>query len=45
MTDRKVVLTDSGNFPSDLYMAQGFVKHFGGDRVLRSWRRRPWRMR
>jgi kynureninase len=35
MTDRKVVLSDSGNFPSDLYMAQGFVKHFGGDRVLR----------
>jgi kynureninase len=33
MTDRKVVLTDSGNFPSDLYMAQGFVTHFGGDRV------------
>jgi kynureninase len=24
MTDRKVMLTDSGNFPSDLYMAQGF---------------------
>src|SRR6056297_1784211 len=35
MTDRKVVLTDSGNFPSDIYMAQGFLKHFGRDRSLR----------
>jgi kynureninase len=35
MTDRKVILTDSGNFPSDLYMAQGFLKHFGGGRVLK----------
>jgi kynureninase len=34
MTDRKVVLTDSGNFPSDIYMAQGFLKHFGRDRSL-----------
>jgi kynureninase len=24
--DRKVILTDNGNFPSDLYMAQGLVK-------------------
>ena len=24
--DRKVILTDSGNFPSDLYMAEGLVK-------------------
>ncbi len=24
--DRKIVLSDSGNFPSDLYMAQGLVK-------------------
>jgi len=35
MTDRKVVLTDNGNFPSDIYMAQGFLKHFGRDRSLR----------
>jgi kynureninase len=35
MTDRKVVLTDGGNFPSDLYMAQGFLRHFGGDRTLK----------
>lgn len=26
MTDRKVVLSDSGNFPSDLYMAQGYLE-------------------
>lgn len=25
MTERRVILTDSGNFPSDLYMAQGFA--------------------
>ncbi len=35
MTDRKVILTDSGNFPSDLYMAQGFVEHFGRGKTLR----------
>jgi kynureninase len=28
MTDRRVILTDSGNFPSDLYMAQGFAGNF-----------------
>ncbi|MBL8582387.1 MAG: kynureninase [Rhizobiaceae bacterium] len=27
--DRKVVLSDSGNFPSDLYMAQGLVDALG----------------
>ena len=30
MTDRKVILSDSGNFPSDLYMAQGLVGALGG---------------
>ena len=24
--DRKVILTDSGNFPTDVYMAQGLIK-------------------
>jgi kynureninase len=28
MTERRVILTDSGNFPSDLYMAQGFAGNF-----------------
>lgn len=27
--DRRVVLSDSGNFPSDLYMAQGLLKSLG----------------
>jgi kynureninase len=35
LTERKVILTDSGNFPSDLYMAQGFVTRFGRDLELR----------
>jgi kynureninase len=35
MTGRKAILTDSGNFPSDLYMAQGFVKRFGRGLELR----------
>jgi kynureninase len=33
--DRRVVLSDSGNFPSDLYMAEGLVRDFGGGRSLR----------
>ena len=32
---RRVVLTDSGNFPSDLYMADGLLKAMGGDYELR----------
>ena len=28
--ERRVILSDSGNFPSDLYMAQGLVKQLGG---------------
>ncbi|MEM7089599.1 MAG: kynureninase [Pseudomonadota bacterium] len=33
--DRKVVLSDSGNFPSDLYMAEGLLKSLGQDYELR----------
>ncbi|WP_243612309.1 kynureninase [Shimia aestuarii] len=33
--DRHVVLSDSGNFPSDLYMAQGLLKSLGDDYELR----------
>ena len=32
---RKVILSDSGNFPTDLYMAQGMVKSFGGNYELK----------
>ncbi len=33
--DRRVVLTDSGNFPSDLYMAQGLLATLGDGYELR----------
>lgn len=33
--DRKVVLSDSGNFPSDLYMAEGLLRLMGEGRALR----------
>ena len=33
--DRRVVLSDSGNFPSDLYMAQGLLKSLGDGYELR----------
>ncbi|UWQ99485.1 kynureninase [Rhodobacteraceae bacterium S2214] len=33
--DRKVILSDSGNFPSDLYMAQGLIAHLGKGHELR----------
>jgi kynureninase len=33
--DRRVILSDSGNFPSDLYVAQGVIKALGG----------PWELR
>ena len=33
--ERKVILSDDGNFPSDLYMAQGLVKLLGGQHELR----------
>ena len=32
---RRVVLTDSGNFPSDLYMADGLLRALGDDYELR----------
>ena len=33
--DRKVILSDSGNFPSDLYMAQGLIDHLDQGYELR----------
>ena len=33
--DRRVILSDSGNFPSDLYMAQGLISTIGKDHELR----------
>lgn len=33
---RKVILSDSGNFPSDLYMAQGLIELLGRDFELRT---------
>ncbi len=33
--ERKVVLSDSGNFPSDLYMAEGLIRHLGKGHELR----------
>ena len=35
MTERKVVLSDSGNFPSDLYMADGLIRMLGRGHELR----------
>ncbi|MBT8409687.1 MAG: kynureninase [Alphaproteobacteria bacterium] len=32
---RKVILSDSGNFPSDLYMAEGLIRHLGKGHELR----------
>lgn len=34
-SDRRVILSDSGNFPSDLYVAQGVIKALGGGFELR----------
>lgn len=33
--DRKVVLSDSGNFPTDLYMAEGLIRHLNQGHELR----------
>ncbi len=33
--DRTVILSDSGNFPSDLYMAEGLIKSLGAGHELR----------
>ncbi len=36
MSDRRVILSDTGNFPSDLYMAQGLCRTLGSDYVLKT---------
>jgi kynureninase len=33
--DRKIVLSDAGNFPTDLYMAEGLIRTLGGAHVLK----------
>jgi kynureninase len=33
--DRKVVLSDNGNFPTDLYMAEGLIRQLGHGHALR----------
>lgn len=33
--DRRVILSDSGNFPSDLYVAQGLIRTLGAGHELR----------
>ncbi|MDJ0627731.1 MAG: kynureninase [Rhodobacter sp.] len=33
---RKVILSDTGNFPSDLYMAEGLIEGFGRGHVLKT---------
>ncbi|MGI3169657.1 kynureninase [Pseudooceanicola sp. C21-150M6] len=33
--ERKVILSDNGNFPSDLYIAQGLIRHLGQGHELR----------
>ena len=35
-SDRRVILSDNGNFPSDLYMAQGLIDTIGKDHQLRT---------
>src|SRR5262249_21545247 len=32
---RRIILSDSGNFPTDLYMAQGLIAHLGRDHQLK----------
>jgi kynureninase len=34
--DRRVILSDAGNFPTDLYMAQGLIETLGSDYELRT---------
>lgn len=34
--DRRVILSDTGNFPSDLYMAEGLVALLGSDYALKT---------
>src|SRR3546814_2582640 len=33
--DRRVILSDTGNFPTDLYMASGLIETLGRDHALR----------
>ncbi len=33
--DRRVILSDSGNFPTDLYMAEGLIRQLGHGHALR----------
>ncbi|HEX6118196.1 MAG TPA: aminotransferase class V-fold PLP-dependent enzyme, partial [Dongiaceae bacterium] len=33
--DRRIILSDSGNFPTDLYMAQGLAKLLGSDHEMK----------
>lgn len=33
--DRRVIVSDSGNFPTDLYMAQGLIRSLGQGHVLK----------
>ena len=35
-SERRVILSDNGNFPSDLYMAQGLIDTIGKDHELRT---------
>ncbi|MDP7524308.1 MAG: hypothetical protein QGH44_07385, partial [Arenicellales bacterium] len=35
-SDRRVILSDNGNFPCDLYMAQGLIDTIGKDHELRT---------
>jgi len=34
--DRKVILSDTGNFPTDLYMAEGLIKSLGNGLTLKT---------
>jgi kynureninase len=36
LTDRRVVLSDTGNFPTDLYMAEGLLRNLGAGHSLRT---------
>ncbi len=36
MSDRRVILSDTGNFPSDLYMAQGLCRTLGWEYALKT---------
>ena len=41
--DRRVILSDTGNFPSDLYMAEGLCRTLGSDYALKNRRPRSGR--